>query len=100
MRRPLSLPPLPGDTEARVTAVSGDGSTAVGVSGSSPNERAFYWTEATGVVELPGANAFAWEVNYDGSVIVGTSLNPPDPRLPFEVAVPLRTICNESRPSV
>lgn len=69
----VPIPPLPGHTQTVIRAVSGDGSTAVGTSGASPNERAFYWTEATGVVELPftGSNSQAWDLNYDGSVIVG-----------------------------
>ncbi len=69
----IAIPPLPGDSVTVVRAVSGDGSTVVGTSGAFPDQRAFYWTDATGLVELPftANNSQAWDVSYDGGVIVG-----------------------------
>lgn len=69
----IAIEPLPGDSITVVRAVSGDGSTVVGTSGAFPDQRAFYWTEATGSVALPftGNNSQAWDVSYDGGVIVG-----------------------------
>jgi probable HAF family extracellular repeat protein len=54
---------------ANGSVISGDGFTAAG-------HRAFRWTQATGMVELPLATgatgATAWGLSPDGSVIVGT----------------------------
>lgn len=66
--------PLPG---LWLEAISGDGETVVGrthVPGIGGTGPATVWTDATGVVDLPGPGphpAAALDVSYDGSVIVG-----------------------------
>lgn len=63
---------LPGAGSSNATAVSGDGKTAVGTSGS-----AFRWTREDGMQELPplagGTYSDANSVSGDGSVVVGGS---------------------------
>jgi len=64
---------LPGSTFSGAYGISGDGSTVVGVSGTT----AFRWTTGSGIQDLgklPGAQlAAAYAANYDGSIIVGDS---------------------------
>ncbi|AHD09375.1 hypothetical protein [Phaeobacter gallaeciensis] len=68
---------LPGGKSSFANAVSEDGSTIVGVSGSSQGDRAFLWTEEGGMISLGtlpgGSESQAQDVNADGSVIVGSS---------------------------
>ncbi|MEP5757719.1 MAG: hypothetical protein ABJ327_00080 [Litoreibacter sp.] len=68
---------LEGGDRSRATAISEDGLVVVGQSTSSLGERAFRWTEETGMVSLGtldgGSKSIAWDVNADGSVIVGRS---------------------------
>jgi uncharacterized membrane protein len=65
------LPPATGTSWA--LAVSGDGSTVVGNSGSP--DQAFRWTATDGMVRLgflpTGGSSVANAVNADGSVVVG-----------------------------
>jgi probable HAF family extracellular repeat protein len=63
-------------------SLSGDGSVAAGVTSSpfSPSDRAFRWTQATGmqgIGDLPGGEftSEARGVSLDGSVIVGRSVS-------------------------
>jgi probable HAF family extracellular repeat protein len=73
---------LSGDTYSHASGISGDGLTVVGTSypNSSATEpiRAFRWTASGGMVaigDLPGGvvRSEAYDVSYDGSVIVGGS---------------------------
>lgn len=64
--------------DTTINAISADGTAVVGSSPISNNEaRAFKWTAATGMVELPilagGTAAYAASVNADASVVVGWS---------------------------
>jgi hypothetical protein len=65
-----------GADDTTVYALSGDGSTAVGLAYSDPCDAfAFRWTEETGMEPLPRF-ADSWasranDVNYDGNVIIG-----------------------------
>lgn len=69
------------DTEGFVlpTAISGDGSTVVGLSRRTANTsdlsgRVFTWTRAGGMVAVPNsANGWPLAISQDGSVIVGTT---------------------------
>ena len=67
---PLGFPP---SVSSAATAVSHDGSTIVGHSGSGTTRRAFRWTAAGGPVDIAGAatSSFAGDVSADGSVVVG-----------------------------
>lgn len=72
----LDVPSWQVQSSVSTTAValSGDGKVVVGLSG----ERAFRWTAATGmedIGDLPGGDTFAgaWDVSFDGSVVVGGS---------------------------
>lgn len=58
---------LPGGSLSVANAVSADGSVVVGAS----NERAFRWTQSTGMVDLGGDGISARGVSADGSVVVG-----------------------------
>jgi len=79
----VSLGVLTGGTWSEATAVSGDGLTVVGSSESSDSgayAESFRWTVGGGMVSLGtltgGINqGEALDVNSDGSVIVGQSLN-------------------------
>jgi probable HAF family extracellular repeat protein len=70
---------LPGDSESFVNNISPDGSVIAGSSyDSSGNERAFRWTENSGMVtiggHLPGMNTtHPMDLTTDGSTIVGVS---------------------------
>ncbi len=70
-----SLGTLPGDQGSVANAVSADGSVIVGI--SVPNDQAFRWTPATGMVGLgylPGeSGSEAFGVSADGSVVVGAA---------------------------
>ena len=74
---------LPGGaTYSSPTAVSADGTVAVGSSASTAsgnNPEAFLWSEVGGMVGLGDLGALfqsiAWSVSADGSVVVGQSLN-------------------------
>jgi probable HAF family extracellular repeat protein/autotransporter-associated beta strand protein len=72
-----------GTSFSQARAVSGDGTTIVGVSGSPKGEReAFRWTMAggmTGLGALPGATFYsdASAVSREGAVVVGYSLSTP-----------------------
>lgn len=58
---------------SRVTQMSADGSILAGLAiGSSGNEAAIRWTQATGMVELWPGRAFA--VSSDGTTFVGSGL--------------------------
>ncbi len=67
----LALPVLPSQSSSGAAAVSGDGTTVVGSSGS----RAFKWTSPGGMVDLGSLPGQVWAlgeaVNTDGSVITG-----------------------------
>lgn len=65
-----------GDFDGYVAAMSGDGRTVVG---RTAEGRAFCWSEDAGLTLLSmagfpaGAGAYdAWDVSYDGSIIVGS----------------------------
>jgi probable HAF family extracellular repeat protein len=70
--------PNPG---SEAFAVSADGSVVVGhanLSGASHDLQAFRWTEATGMVGLPGGMTRGRAVSGDGSIVVGsTGYDPP-----------------------
>lgn len=65
----------PGGADAYAFALSGNGTTVVGVAQAGYPQRAFRWTSGTGVVDIgPGASTVpssANDVNADGSVVVG-----------------------------
>lgn len=69
----------PGSFYSTANAVSRDGSTIVGASMNAAATDAFVWTEAGGMrilQQLPGTttpNSTAYAVNFDGSIVVGTS---------------------------
>lgn len=90
----VSLGTLPGFRTARALSVSSDGSAVVGQCSDGPqgSARAFYWSEATGMVTLdalaalhgvtlPGGFAFldAKDISADGNTIVGTAIIPGQP---------------------
>jgi probable HAF family extracellular repeat protein len=64
---PLSTADADGVTTAH--AVSADGQTIVGSSDNVP----FFWTETTGTQALENMTGQAYDVNSDGSVIVGSA---------------------------
>jgi len=70
---------LPQSGVSLAKAVSRDGSTIVGISMVGLDDRAFIWTEPTGMKALPflPGTAYPWcgayAVNADGSVVVGES---------------------------
>jgi uncharacterized membrane protein len=73
---------LPQSGSSRANGVSRDGQTVVGVSMIGLDDRAFVWTQATGMKALPllpGAT-YPWcaanAVSADGSVVVGSSYGP------------------------
>jgi len=84
----VGLGALPGDSESRARDVSGDGSVIVGHSGAG-DTRAFIWHQTHGMRDLKevltndfGLDLTGWElsgagsVSDDGTVIVGSGLNP------------------------
>lgn len=79
----VGLGVLPG-SEIPVTApsrLSGNGMVLVGWASTANGREAFRWTGSDGLVpmgDLPGGNfdSFATGVSFDGSVIVGSGLNP------------------------
>lgn len=69
---------LPGSTSSGVARLSADGMSAVGLSQSASALRAFRWTTASGLTELPGMPAIdpfavARAVSGDGLITVGYS---------------------------
>jgi probable HAF family extracellular repeat protein len=69
-----------GNTRGAATAISADGTVIVGWARYQTNDRAFRWTEESGMELLPlvphlSADAFAYAVSPDGSVIVGGGYN-------------------------
>lgn len=73
---PQSLGLLPGGLQSEATAISGDGQTIVGASGTSNSQviHAFRWTETEGMVDIGlmgNFNSRATAVSTDGSFIVG-----------------------------
>jgi probable HAF family extracellular repeat protein len=74
----VGLGDLPGGSHiSYANGVSGDGSIVVGRGHTGP-DRAFRWTEATGMVQigdLPGgsADSIAGRISADGSTIIGSS---------------------------
>lgn len=71
---------LPGGTTSEGRKVSRDGSTIVGIAGTSDGDRAFAWTQSGGMQNLgllsPGDGmSSAWGVNADGTVVAGFSGN-------------------------
>jgi len=79
----VGLGVLPG-SDIPVSApsrLSGNGMVLVGWASTANGREAFRWTESDGMVpmgDLPGGNfdSFATGVSFDGSVIVGSALNP------------------------
>ncbi len=67
---------LTGGAASEAAGVSADGSVVVGWStDGSGNPRAFYWTQAGGMVDLAGSGAIyskAFGVSSDGNTVVGT----------------------------
>ena len=75
---PEFLGTLEGGLLSSASAISRDGTTIVGDSGTSGGGAAFRWTEAEGMVALEDAfgavvGGAARDVSADGSVIVGTT---------------------------
>jgi probable HAF family extracellular repeat protein len=68
---------LAGGSSSTASAASADGSTVIGVSGSSAGERAFRWTASGGMQSLGvlagGGTSSAKGVSDDGTVVVGVS---------------------------
>ena len=68
---------LPGDESSIAYSVSADGTTIVGASGYPNYDRAWRWTEATGLRQVPGlptpngGSSFARAVSADGSIVAG-----------------------------
>jgi len=74
---------LPGQTESTAEAVNGNGSIIVGSGGFYPCQKAFFWTEKSGMRDLQsyleelGMDLTGWElqeavgISPDGKVIVG-----------------------------
>jgi probable HAF family extracellular repeat protein len=64
------------------TAISGDGSTIIGLGNGDNTQEGFYWRAGTGFARLgivpPGQTLVPTAVNYDGSVIVGRNDGPTD----------------------
>ncbi len=65
-------------------SMSGDGSTIIGVS----NGRPFRWSQATGMLAIPAgffgnASGNAYAASYDGSMIVGSSIDSFSPQSAF-----------------
>lgn len=114
------LPMLPGDTSGYVSASNYDGSMLAGISysGVSP-QRAFFWSAATGTVELSswlssrGANLDGFWLNrpaamsWDGTVIVGNGTylgksrpwlaTVPEPSTVLALALPTIYLCARRR---
>jgi probable HAF family extracellular repeat protein len=71
----MDLGTLQGGTGSKATTISSDGSTVVGLSGSSLGGRAFRWTAGTGMQDLGGLSpsnySDATSVSADGSVVTG-----------------------------
>jgi uncharacterized membrane protein len=73
-----SLNGVTGGTAPKGRKVSRDGSTIVGITGSTEGNRAFAWTQSGGMQSLgvlsptDGASS-AWGVNADGTVVAGMS---------------------------
>jgi hypothetical protein len=71
---------FPGSDGHVVFEVSGNGSTIVGSLLYPGLDRAFYWTKATGIVNLgampggAGGSTGAFDLSFDGSVIVGAGV--------------------------
>jgi probable HAF family extracellular repeat protein len=83
-----NLPALQGTPEGGATDISADGSVIVGGSGGDYHFQAFRWTKNSGmlpvrsILEQLGSDMTGWflqsasAVSADGSVIVGTGINP------------------------
>ncbi|MBH0179650.1 MAG: hypothetical protein HP491_17760 [Nitrospira sp.] len=74
-----------GPQNVRPSAVSGDGSFIVGQNLDGIFSEAFYWSQLTGLVNLPGLagatnsqRSGARDVSSDGSIIVGWAMTPLD----------------------
>lgn len=94
---------LPGYQVAMATAASGDGSVVAGhnyfrFGSSNPSQRAFRWTQATGMQPLPypfPAEQYQSQVNAvsrDGSTIVGYSLGFDQPPTVWGASGGVRTL--------
>jgi len=75
----VDLGVLPGGTSSVATAISDDGTVVAGQSESSDRERAFRWTNETGMQDLgkltpAGWSSWATGISGDGQVIVGTAV--------------------------
>ncbi|TVQ30263.1 MAG: hypothetical protein EA376_13395 [Phycisphaeraceae bacterium] len=66
-----SLGVLPGGAWSEAWAASGDGSVIVGVSDSADGFRTFRWTSDVGMQSLGASGFVPFDVNGDGTVIVG-----------------------------
>ncbi len=69
---------------SQTNGMSGDGSTIIGVS----NGRPFRWSQATGMLAIPAgffgnASGNAYSASYDGSMIVGSSIDSFSPQSAF-----------------
>jgi uncharacterized membrane protein len=76
----VGLGDLPGgDYGSVATGVSGDGRTIIGASAVENGSEGFRWTAETGMVPigglLPGGNSELKAVSFDGSQIVGSSVD-------------------------
>jgi len=64
-----------GSVWSEAHAISGDGTTVVGMSDYGPGMRAFLWTQSSGMVGLTDPTLYPFSratgVSYDGSVVVG-----------------------------
>lgn len=86
----IGLGDLPGgDFGSVATGVSGDGRTIIGASAIENGSAGFRWTPETGMVQigglLPGGSSDLKAISFDGSRIVGSSIESfefiPDPTL-------------------
>ena len=66
---------LPGMLASSAWGVSSDGSVVVGGNDGASGSKAFRWTSGDGMVGLDASNSYSWayDVNSDGSVVVGVS---------------------------
>lgn len=64
---------LPGTTIASSTDANFDGSVVVGFCSGTSGFQAFRWSNAGGMLALPGGPSLAWDTTSDGSIVVGDS---------------------------
>jgi probable HAF family extracellular repeat protein len=94
----VDLGVLPGSSGSIAFAISADGSTVVGRSAIGNTTRAFYWTEATGMLDLTQLTSAvlpagfqllaARDVSGDGTVVVGEGRTAAGQNLAWVITIP------------